>query len=237
MLLLSCTQEKIENFQQHSSILGIAEQEKLRTAQFTSLVGYGVIEFSWEDDRGKHREQGDFDFWKTGHSISLRVTKVGELIVWAGSSNGDSWMFDFTGEKSTLRLNDARSLFADALLALQLIGLEPIPVTTQGWESGWIVEFQQAMPTSITKEQEDGIWRATLREPIGVELQETHELHWPKTPSNIDLSSSVNDVELKIVFAGLSTIVDDEPMHRVFDLEYLNEKLQPDVIERITPSP
>lgn len=230
LVLLSCSQEKIENFQDKPSIIGIAEREAARTSAFDELVGYGVIEFKWEDENGKHREQGDFDFWKTGRNISLRVSKVGELIVWAGCAKGESWMFDFTQDRSVLRVNDKELFFADALLALQLIGFEPIPVSDDMWEAGWSVAFVDGLPSALSKQTSDGTWAATLQDPIGVELAETHELHWSKTPSNIDVTSSVNDVELKLAFAGISTIVEDEPMDRVFNQEYLTKKLNPDSI-------
>ncbi len=229
-MLLSCTQEKIENFHDKPSIVGIAEREVDRTSRLKELVGYGVIEFKWEDENGKHREQGDFDFWKSGRSVSLRVSKLGELIVWAGCANGESWMFDFTQDRPVLRINDKELFFADALLALQLIGLEPIPVKRDDWEEGWTVTFVEDLPSSLINQKGDRTWSSRLRDPIGVEIAETHELHWPKTPSNIDVVSTVNDVELKLAFAGLSTIVEEEPMDRVFNQAYLIEKLNPDSI-------
>ncbi len=228
LMLLSCSQEKIENFHNKSTIVGIADREIERTSAFNELVGYGVIEFKWEDENGKHREQGDFDFWKSAQNVSLRVSKVGELILWVGCVNGESWMFDFTQKRSVLRINDKELFFANALLALQLIGLEPIPVKNDVWEEGWTVAFEEGLPSSLSKQIDNGTWSATLRDPIGVELEETHELHWSKTPSNIDVMSTVNDVEIKLAFAGFSTIVRDEPMDRVFNQAYLIEKLNPD---------
>lgn len=230
LLLLSCTQEKIENFHDKPTIVGIAEREAERTSKFKELVGYGVIEFKWEDENGKHREQGDFDFWKSDQHVSLRVSKVGELIVWAGCANGESWMFDFTQERSVLRMNDQEFFLADALLALQLIGFEPIPVNGDDWAKGWSVTFAEGLPSSLSRQDQDGTWSAMLRDPIGVELAETHALHWPKTPSNIDVKSTVNDVEIKLAFAGISTVVEDEPMDRVFNHTYLTTKLNPDSI-------
>ena len=229
-MLLSCTQEKIENFHDNPAIVGIAEREVDRTSAFNELVGYGVIEFKWEDENGKHREQGDFDFWKSGHNVSMRVSKVGELIVWAGCFENESWMFDFTKERSVLRLNDQELFFADALLALQLIGLESIPVKGDSWADGWTAKFKDGLPSSLSKQTSDAKWSAVLRAPIGVELPETHELHWPQTPSNIDVTSTVNEVEIKLAFAGFSTIVVDEPLDRVFNQAYLTEKLNPDSI-------
>ena len=228
LMLLSCTQEKIENFHDKLSIVGIAEGEFERTSRLKELVGYGVIEFKWEDENGNNREQGDFDFWKSGHNVSLRVSKLGELIVWAGCANGESWMFDFTQERSVLRVNDKELFFADALLALRLIGLEPIPVRRDRWEEGWTVAFVDGLPSSLINQKGDLTWSAKLRDPIGVEIAETHELHWLITQSNIDVVSTVNDVELKLAFAGLSTIVDEEPMDKVFNQAYLIEKLNPD---------
>ena len=43
----------------------------------------------------------------------------------------------------------------------------------------------------------------------------------------IDFTDNRGNTEIKIVFASLSTIVQDEPMNRVMDLEYLRRALKP----------
>ena len=44
--------------------------------ELTQLVGYGIIEFEWEDEGGAHRQQGDFDFWRSDDQISFRISKL-----------------------------------------------------------------------------------------------------------------------------------------------------------------
>ena len=71
-----------------------------------------------------------------------------------------------------------------------------------------------------------------MRDWLRVEIINLHEMNWPATPSLIDLKSNSQDTEIKLSFAALSTIVDDEPMERVFDLELLSKALKPKTVVR-----
>ena len=214
--------------------------QETRTYQFDQLVGHGVIEFAWEDEHGHHRKQGDFDFWKSGHSISLRISKVGELLVWVGSDLNTNWMFDLTEDDTTLRIDDEGSIFADSSIIFVLIGLAPIPEgdiiveqdvvkTTEKngrvWKANY--EVKTYKPEWIQLQDGEQSIGSNMRDWLRVEIKNMHEMHWPTTPSLIDLKSNSQDAEIKLSFAALSTVVENEPMDRVFDLELLTKALKP----------
>ena len=77
------------------------------------MVGRGIIEFHWSDEDGKHRAQGDFDFWKFENEISLRVSKGGEPLMWIGCDETNHWMFDMLGDETILTINQEDIIFVD----------------------------------------------------------------------------------------------------------------------------
>ena len=214
-----------------------------RTAQFDSLVGRGVIEFKWTDEKGTHKEQGDLDFWKQGNAVSLRISKLGELIAWFGGEGKDFWFFDMMGDEKTLTIGGERGMFHDIEIALILLGLSPLPEGEMTSRDGvvtlvddqqrrWIATFDSLGNRPLTIELIDGAHEAKARHKSGirVEIEQLHELHWPETGGSIDLTDNQGNTEIKIVFSSLSTIVEDEPMHRVMNLEYLRNALKPSII-------
>ena len=46
----------------------------------------------------------------------------------------------------------------------------------------------------------------------------------------IDIEDSREETKIKIAFSSISTIVDEEPMDRVFNLDFLKRALKPSVI-------
>lgn len=211
-----------------------------RTAKFTNLVGRGVIEFSWTDEKGNHREQGEMDFWKHDKSISLRVSKLGELIVWFGGEGEDIWFFDLTGDESTLTIGGDHGLFQDIELALVLLGLQQLPAgdlsvdgqqvtLTDRKNRRWTTIFDSTThrPLQIEFVHGEHIATAIHRKPIQVEIENLHELYWPQTGGLIDISDNQGNAQVKIAFSSLSTIVEDEPFERVTNLEYLQRALKP----------
>jgi hypothetical protein len=214
-----------------------------RTAKFTKLVGRGVVEFRWSDDSGKHMEQGDLDFWKNGNAISFRISKLGELILWFGGENQHFWFFDLTGDETILTIGDKTKIFSDVQVALILLGLSPLPegdlhikdgVVSLWDEKGrlWEATFDRATnrPLVITLIEGEEKSTAIHRREVRVEIENKHELHWPITGGLIDLDEKQGNAEIKIVFSTLSTIVDEEPMEQVLDLDYLTKALKPEVI-------
>ena len=218
----------------------VREFQSQRTTQFEQIVGFGVIEFTWTDERGAHKDQGELDFWKQGDSISLRISKLGELLAWFGGKGTELWFFDMMGEEPTLTIGGDQGMFNDVRIALVLLGLEPLPegtmevrngvvTLTDANESVWVATFDPTTnrPLKIQRTDEQHISTASHQKGISVEIENLHELYWPVTGGLIDLSDTRNSTEIKIAFSSLSTIVEDEPMNRVFDLNYLRNALKP----------
>jgi hypothetical protein len=227
----------------HWSVEALQMKHTHRTAQFNSLVGRGVIGFKWTDDQGTHKEQGGLDFWKQGNAVSLRISKLGELIAWFGGEGQEYWFFDLMGEEPTLTIGGEHGMFNDIEVALILLGLAPLPDGKMTNSDGvvtlvddkqrrWVATFDTLGNRPLTIEFIDGdhIAKANHQNGIRVEIDQLHELHWPETGGLIDMTDSQGNTEIKIVFSSLSTIVEDEPMHRVMDLEYLRGALNPTIV-------
>ena len=243
LLASSCSTKGRQSTKKWWNSSEIVLQQKTRTAQFANLVGGGAIEFSWSDEKGKHREQGDLDFWKQGDAISLRISKLGELIVWFGGRGKDIWFFDATGDETTLTIGGDEGMFKDVDVALILLGLKDIPVgemhvdkfdvtlvdaQNRVWNS--TLDPSTGRPTEIELIDGNRIAKSLHRTPIRVEIQNVHSLHWPETGGLIDLTDNQGNAEIKIAFSYISTVVEDEPMDRVMDLEYLTSALTPAIV-------
>ncbi|HIA71444.1 MAG TPA: hypothetical protein EYO01_01875 [Phycisphaerales bacterium] len=215
-----------------------------RTASFDTLVGRGVVEFRWEDDDGKHKEQGDLDFWKHEDSISLRISKLGELLIWFGGDKNENWFFDMLGDETTLTMNSEGAMFSDITTALVLLGLSPLPngemnvsagVVTLVDEEGrvWTATFDKVTHRPLQMSVVDGehISSALHRSGINVEIENLHALNWPVSGGLIDFKDSRGSTEVKISFSSLSTVVAEEPMDRVLNVSYLQSALKPSRIE------
>ena len=228
---------------QDQTVSQVSVAQRERTDAFSELVGRGVIEFRWEDEDGKHKQQGDLDFWKQGNSVSMRISKLGEPIVWLGGGANAYWFFDLTGDETSLTIGGDDSLFSDIQTSLILLGLEPMPagemsiddgIVTLLDESGraWTAAFELTTnrPLEIHVDRGNGRSTALHRTGIRVEIANTLDLFWPSTGGLIDLEDSHETTKIKIAFSSLSTIVDEEPMDRVFNVDFLQQALKPSVI-------
>jgi len=241
LIFSGCSQQVKRKPHVAISPLAVRELQIKRTANFQELVGRGIIEFRWTDEDGKHREQGDVDFWKQGEALSLRISKLGELIMWFGGDANQTWLFDLLRDETTLSINGESNLFSDIKMALVLLGLSPLPageltvakdgvVTLLDAEGKkWTLLFDQNMnrPIEITVVDSDETSRAIHRRGIRVELENLNELHWPVTGSLIDLTSTRGNTEIKIAFETLSTVVSAERFDRVMSLSFLEKALKP----------
>ena len=241
LIFSGCSQQVKRSPHVPISPLAVRELQINRTANFQELVGRGVIEFRWTDEDGKHREQGDVDFWKQGEALSLRISKLGELIMWFGGDANQTWLFDLLRDETTLSINGESNLFSDIKMALVLLGLSPLPageltvakdgvVTLLDAEGNkWTLLFDQDMnrPIEITVVDSDETSRAIHRRGIRVELENLNELHWPVTGGLIDLTSTRGNTEIKIAFETLSTVVSEERFDRVMSLSFLEKALKP----------
>ncbi len=221
----------------------IRAQQRDRTALLNEVVGRGVIEFHWRDEDGKHRVQGDFDFWRLGNAISLRVSKAGESLMWVGGDEQSHWMFDMLGDETTLSINQKDIIFSNILDTLVLLGLNPLPegnmkidngvVTVQENNRNWIATFDPTSHRVLEIEVQDvhNQISALHRKGIKVELMQKNRLVWPVTGGLIDIESATTDATTKIDFAWISTDTSEERMDRVFNLDFLRKALKPTSIE------
>ena len=238
--MAACTSKNTVNSTHQWTPSAVVTYQTERTADFTNLVGRGVIEFTWTDEKGTHHEQGELDFWKQNKSISLRVSKFGELLAWFGGEGEDIWFFDLTGDEPTLTIGGNHGLFQDIELALILLGLQQLPegdmnvegqqvTLTDRKNRRWTATFDSTSHRPLQIEFVDGehVAKAIHRKPIQVEIANLHEMLWPQTGGLIDISDNQGNAQIKIAFSTLSTIVEDEPFERVMSLDYLQRALKP----------
>lgn len=219
-------------------------QQVERTMLFNELVGRGVIEFHWSDERGNHRAQGDFDFWRSGSSISLRISKGSEPLMWVGGDHHNHWMFDMLGDETKLVFNPKDGFFSRTADSLVMLGLVPLPMGDIAMSNGrvslvepskrtWKATFDPSTHRPLEIELFNGDRRITAlhRKGIKVEIPGKNRLAWPVTGGLIDIEDSSTEASTKIDFAWLSIDTSKERMDRVFDLDFLRSALQPTVIE------
>jgi hypothetical protein len=221
----------------------VRQAQEKRTSAMKELVGRGVIELHWRDEDGKHRAQGDFDFWRLGNAVSLRVSKAGEVVMWIGGDEQNHWVFDMLGDETTLSINQQDIIFSEILDTLVLLGLDPLPegnmtiangvVTVEEKDRLWIATFDPSTHRilEIELDLEHTNISALHRKGIKVELIQKNRLVWPVTGGLIDLTSATNSATknstTKIDVAWISTDTSEERMDRVFDLEFLRRALKP----------
>ena len=70
--------------------LALAQQHRLAAVSTLSLRGHAEI--SWRDNDSAHFDDGDFDLVaRPSNALSLRVSKLGERILWIGGGDGEWW--------------------------------------------------------------------------------------------------------------------------------------------------
>jgi hypothetical protein len=128
-----------------------------RVARLATTYSSGVIEIRWTDRKGRHFEQGDLDFWHTtGERTALRISKLGEPLLWVGSNSDEYWLFDLLSKDDRVlyrgRHEDAivrmGAFGVRPLALLDLLGLTPIDAAasrlqTPVWDNAhkaWIIE-------------------------------------------------------------------------------------------------
>ncbi len=83
----------------------LARTHNERVAELQQFHTYGVIEFRWSDQDGKHFEQGDLQLWMMlPHHSALRVSKLGDVLLWIGSDEQQYWLFDCLNDEKVLYL-------------------------------------------------------------------------------------------------------------------------------------
>ncbi len=112
----------------------LAAAHNKRVERLGRISARGVIELWWTDDDGDHFEQGDVDVWiMLPRRTALNISKVGHRLMWIGSDDQQTWLFDFRDGVTTLHLAAGDQLMADGPVPfepthlLDLGGLTPLP--------------------------------------------------------------------------------------------------------------
>lgn len=110
-----------------------------RVARLATTYSDGVIELRWTDDKGKHFEQGDLEFWQTTENrTALRVSKLGEHLLWLGSDKDRWWLFELINKDDRVLylgrhdepIERLGALGVKPLALLDLLGLTAIDAAT-----------------------------------------------------------------------------------------------------------
>lgn len=242
-----------------------------RVDRLKRLHSQGVIELRWEDDRGKHFEQGNVRLWlDLPHKTALRVEKLGDVLLWLGSDETEFWFFDLISDETMLvhgqhdqeiRSGAVGAIGLKPLALLDLIGLTPLPprpplaagdepstdlppdVSFDAQRNAWTVEAQGAggrmrlyfdpmtfLPVRIESLDSEGIPVAAseLDRHRPVETEGSLSVNWPRLPTLIDIDLGGQARSLKLALDSPTTIVEGQPMDRVFDLARLRKAMPTD---------
>lgn len=178
----------------------VAAAQRMRLDALPTLALRGVAELRWSDEDGAHVEDGDFELVvRMPSDTALRVTKLGERVLWAGSGSGRWWLFEPKATPSRVRVGsaDAPADDADAGLMglmrpaqlLATLGIGPIEasqVRSVAWDSArgcWraevaagsrsmVLDLRHASLLPIAVEWRDAQGRTQLR-------SELSEFAWP----------------------------------------------------------
>jgi hypothetical protein len=95
-----------------------------RAARLATTYSDGVIELRWNDDDGHHSEQGDLELWQTtGNRTAARISKIGDVKFWLGSSAEQWWLFDLLRNDERILHRGTHDQTAERLVAL---GVKPL---------------------------------------------------------------------------------------------------------------
>lgn len=241
LLLVSCAaapSTDAEEPLQASRVQELRTAEAERLTELDELVGHGVIELHWSDESGTHHLQGDLDFWRRGEAISMRIGKFGEPSIWiVGEGRTTTW-FERRDEQWTRQVGEVQ----EPLSVLRLLGLAALPegpTSASATDAGTIlrVEDDRGWTWEATRDPHSGLLQrvalhdgvrrvlAVHRRVLRVEMPGRSEVSWPQVSGLVDLQEEGSDDYTKIDFAWLSTDTGEEPMDRVFDVEYLSEAM------------
>jgi hypothetical protein len=95
-----------------------------RAARLATTYSDGVIELRWNDEHGHHSEQGDLELWQTtDNRTAARISKVGDVKFWLGSSDRQWWLFDLLKNDERVLHRGTHDQTAERLVAL---GVKPL---------------------------------------------------------------------------------------------------------------
>jgi hypothetical protein len=248
-------------------LMGCAAPDKMTPQQTKGVLGEwaaqtqsldrvhldGQVQFEWRDDDGDHMEQGDLGLWLDGDTrSSIRVTKFGDVYLWAGADSSHVWVFDFLSEPSVLRVAaDSKSLGVDALAARpavlrMLLGLDSFPShSTVTHEHKYVVVTAKTLGGQL----EARLSRDPLR-PVQIAIDfpdqprvvaqhrwTTGEVRIDGLPTArrlsrvVDVHDDTTIVKIRTSYAQALTATQMNDMATVFDVEKIKAHLKPEVVE------
>jgi hypothetical protein len=133
----------------------LARAQAERVGRLARIHAEGVVEVRWVEGTEKRLVQGDVSLWlRRPRHTALRVSKLGDDLLWLGSDQDRFWLFDFLGEERVLYTGDHESELAEVgparlsfrpLVLLDLAGLVTLPeegdheVSWSAEHRGWSV--------------------------------------------------------------------------------------------------
>ncbi len=166
-----------------------AQAQSARVAALGSLALRGHAELTWRDASGGHFDDGDFDLLiRPPVEMSLRVSKLGEKIVWVGAGDGNWWIV-FPRERpsrAVLRPWSGQRAIAAMGADADEQGLSALLVPTRLFEALGVSAVRSDEVRSIGWDETRGAWRITLADrqifargetllPIGCEWFDANE--------------------------------------------------------------
>jgi len=93
------------------------------------------MQLEWTDEHGSHREQGDLHMLLEGdQQASVRIEKFGDVMLWAGWTPQETWLFDLTGDTSVLQVvpatDRAALVFPPPAILRYLLAVDPLPASS-----------------------------------------------------------------------------------------------------------
>ena len=227
----------------------LIEYQSARVDRVKFLTGYGVI----EGEKDEKILQGDFEFWfLPPDQISVRITKLGEVISWLGYTDGEPWSFEQVDEKMYLRegVDFFEANTHPPAIFRSLMGFEPIPSTRIGhgliqgkrlsftpnglgaeWRVVYFLEPPFYLPFRVKVFQDnDLVVESVINQESYRPVTEKgrSQLNSIKAPSLLQIYNKNGERLVKLKLDFLSTIKDDQPIDAVFDLSKLIEFLRPE---------
>ncbi|UCD76351.1 MAG: hypothetical protein JSV91_05385 [Phycisphaerales bacterium] len=251
----------------------LAQTHNRRVGRLQKLYSRGVVEIRWEDEAGRHFEQGNVQLWLSlPRQTALRVEKLGDVLLWLGSNDQGYWLFDMIPDETVLywgRHDEESGPQSDSAIALKplalldLMGLSPLPPAEQddseppppvhfdeehdGWEiaargAGGLMRIcfdrESLLPKRVESLDAEGriVAASGLRRYARVEMEGSLSVNWPQLPTLADIDLTEGENSLRLALESPTTIMDDQPLDRIFDFERLQQALRPDRVEEaITP--
>ena len=241
---------------------GLAETHNERVSRVDVVYARGVMELRWDDEDGRHFEQGDLDLWlDLPHRTALNVSKFGERLMWLGSNETAGWVFEFGDGLTVLRLavgpagDRARGqLPIDPADLVALCGLmrldERARVAYDEGLDAWVIgppPDGAGLRVYLDREKRLPV-RAELRDEAGgilfysgIKLQRYDRLgetgaapgSAPLVPTLVDIFGT-GGFEAKLAVRD-PTADEQEQRADYFDLDWLTGKFPPDRVEGAPP--